>query len=281
MKVCDLDVEVIKHVKDYIKNESWIFDTNLPLVFVAFTDFDPCFQMVEDNQVFEQYWHGTIDGDYDNAWQIQLNSIFAEVLAVQVALREKDDFLIQHEIKLIDARNHCNDRLAHVPRMNNFDVNLLTYKPESQVFYDFVETLIAQKEIKSVSCPFHDFYLWRILVKQQVKRSIHTQLAPQDAFYLCSKEVDFDGATSPTNWGGYAHIPYMGMAPADCVFLPDWRKFFYEYAGANGSLANATRLDCKYLFSARDLGDLGCAERKKVGDWFFYQNKVDENNSDD
>lgn len=275
VKICDLDDEVIKRVKDNLKSNNWLFKTDQPLRQVAFTDFDACFWMLEDNHVYEVYWRESIDEfePSSHRWKVHLNSLFAEVLAAQQMLRATDDFLIQHEIKLIDARKHCNDQLALIPRLRDFDTNLLAHKPENQAFYRFLETLIAKPEIKSVSCPFNDFYLWRILVKEQVKRSIDTQLAPQETFYLCGKEVGFGDATSPTNWGGYAHTPYEGMACADCVFLPEWRKFFFEYAGNKGSLARATRLECNYLFSARDLGELGCADRTMVGNWFFYQNK--------
>ena len=240
--VCNLDVDVITHVKEYMNNESRIFNASLPLDIVAFIDFDKSFRMVEDNQVFEQHWRSTIDGNYGSEWQNQLDVIFLEVLAAKKALFEIDDFLIQHEIKLIEEHKHCNAKLAHVPRINDFNDNLLAFRFENQVFYSFLESLIVNQEVKSVSCPFKDFYLWRILVKEQVKRSIHMQLAPQEAFYISGEDAGFDEATTPNNWGGYAHIPYEGMTCADCVFLPNWRKFFYDYAGANGNLEKATRL---------------------------------------
>lgn len=273
VKVCDLDSEVTEHVKKKLRDESWLFNTRLPLKLVSFADFDACFIKAEDNDLYEENWRDLIDGHNSDAWNVQLNNIFSEVLTAQNALKATDDFMIQHEIKLIEAHQHCNDRLAYVPRINDFDANLLSYKPENQELYTFLEALIAKQEIKSVSCPFNDFYLWRILVKEQVRRSINLQLAPQQALYLSGEDIGFNDATSPANWGGNVHTPFESMACADCVFLPTWRKFFDEYAGDTGCLAKATRLDCEYLFSTRDLGELSCADRKIVGDWFFYQQK--------
>ena len=69
------------------------------------------------------------------------------------------------------------------------------------------------------------------------------------------------------------HIPYEGMCSADLVFLPSWRVFHIEYAGSEGSLAKASRLDCKYMIVPRknDFGELGCATRQIIEGWIFYQ----------
>lgn len=133
--------------------------------------------------------------------------------------------------------------------------------------------LIQRDDIRSVSCPFNDYELWRGLVAEQVRRSKSSGLPPQEAFTLCGA----DGGMSDMpfdEWGGRVHLPYEGMCGGDLVLLPLWRKFFAEDAEESGRLSTALRLCCYHLLTPRDFGELSFATRTQVGDWVLYQSKV-------
>jgi len=133
--------------------------------------------------------------------------------------------------------------------------------------------LIQRDDVRSVSCPFNDYELWRSLVAEQVRRSKLSGLPPQEAFTLCGA----DGGMSDfpfDEWGGRVHLPYEGMCGGDLVLLPLWRKFFMESAEESGRLSSALRLCCYHLLMPRDFGELSFATRTLVGDWVLYQSKV-------
>ena len=82
------------------------------------------------------------------------------------------------------------------------------------------------------------------------------------------------------DWGGEVRIPYESMFDGDVVFLPGWRVFHIENAKTDGSLAKALHMkNCRYLFvhKTRELGELACATREKVGDWVLYRQKPKTN----
>lgn len=138
---------------------------------------------------------------------------------------------------------------------------------------DKVLELMQRDDIRSVSCPFNDYELWRGLVAEQVRRSKLSGLPPQDTFTLCGA----DGGMSDMpfdEWGGRVHLPYEGMCGGDLVLLPLWRKFFAEDAEENGRLSTAVRLCCYHLLTPRDFGELSFATRTPVGDWVLYQSKM-------
>lgn len=133
--------------------------------------------------------------------------------------------------------------------------------------------LIQKDDVRSVSCPFNDYELWRGLVTEQVRRSKMSGLPPQDAFTLCGPDGGM-GRIPFEEWGGRVHIPYEGMCGGDLVLLPFWRKFFAEGAEKSGRLSTAVHLCCYHLLTPRDFGELSFATRTPVGNWVLYQSKV-------
>lgn len=133
--------------------------------------------------------------------------------------------------------------------------------------------LAQRDDVRSVSCPFEDFSLWRSLVAIQVQRAKLMGLPPQQALRLSGPDSGLPGI-EPEDWGGDIHIPYEGAAPGDLFILPDWWNFFAENAQANGSLTSACgSRPCHLVLTAVDYGELSCAHRKVIGDWVLYEAK--------
>lgn len=141
--------------------------------------------------------------------------------------------------------------------------------------------LIKRDNVQSVSCPFSNSKIWRLLVKEQARRAELTGLPKQEAFNLAGPDGGF--GFDPREWGGEVHVPYMGACIRDLFVVPEWRNLFPEEGAAQGN--DATLLDylgawvyppygdhCHYLLVQRDLGELSCAYRHVVGDgWILYE----------
>ena len=100
----------------------------------------------------------------------------------------------------------------------------------------FVE-LLTRPDVQSVSIPFHDKQVWRMLVAEQVDRARRTGLHLQHAFGLSGPDsgLPFDTAL----WGGYVHIPYEGISEGDLLVEPPWRGFNLNAAKGDGDLTAA------------------------------------------
>lgn len=141
-----------------------------------------------------------------------------------------------------------------------------------------IDRLIRLDTVRSVSCPFRDPAVWRLLVDEQGRRAEATGLHPQLAFGLSGPEVGLQHVPI-ADWGGSVHTPYEGAAPADLFITPSWRMTFAEYGGADGSLSAVVHglesptigYYCHHLLTQTDLGELGCATREDLGDgWIAY-----------
>lgn len=145
-----------------------------------------------------------------------------------------------------------------------------------QNFYTLIAKLAAQEDVRSISCPFGGFNVWKILIEEQVKRATALGLSPQDALRLNGPDSGLRDDVVPSNWGGEVHIPLEGMCDGDIVFLPNWRVFHSEDVGTGASLPRLIGMkQCKYLFvpTDRDLGELSCATREVFDGWFLYTTK--------
>lgn len=151
--------------------------------------------------------------------------------------------------------------------------------PESVV--TLIGELIKRDNVQSVSCPFNNSKVWRLLVDEQVCRAKLTGLPNQKAFALSGPDGGL--ACIPSEWGGDVHIPYEGACMGDLFVLPEWRNLFIDKANKKGERAalgdyiaywnDPERGDsCHYLLMPRDIGELSCAHRQIVGDgWFLYE----------
>lgn len=275
----DLDDEVIQSIKESVAYRNpYSFNKNAPLIGLSFVEFDQCFIWQGDDTGLEDAsWRRHIE---QQSWRDKLLDLFSLIVKLQQRLRAVDDFLLQNEIKLIDDKKHRQDFFATVQRKCTLDSINLSVNAESLDLYKVLVDMIAQDDVHSVSCPFGGLNIWRILVEEQIKRSQRLGLPPEEAFPLygpnCLNHL-------PEDWGGYVHFPYEGMYDGDVVFLPKWRVFHAETAGADGSLAASLRMKlCRYLFVPKErvLGELGCATREEIGDWVLYLQKPEMSPTD-
>jgi hypothetical protein len=150
--------------------------------------------------------------------------------------------------------------------------------------------LAAHADIRSVSCPFDDFELWRGLLHEQVRRARITEMPPQEAFCLSGPDRGVPGLSEmpmigedeaapaypdprtdgyqPDMWGGEIHIPFEGACGGDLFILPDWRRVS-ALEGRKLTLGAAGN-PCNYLLTNRDLGEAGHATRVRMaGNWLY------------
>jgi hypothetical protein len=269
----DLDDEVIQSAKESVAYRNpYSFDNNAPLKGLSFVEFDQCFiWQGDDTDLEDACWRRHIG---QQSWRDKLFDLFALVVKLQQRLRTVDDFLLKNEIKLIDNKKHQKDFFATVKRHCALESLDFSADAKSAELYKVLAEIIAQNDVHSVSCPFGGLNIWRILVEEQIKRAQKLGLPHQEAFSLYGPDSGLSNL--PEDWGGYVHIPCEGMCDGDVIFLPNWRVFHAEKAGAGGSLAATLRMKlCRYLFvpKKRVLGDLGCATREEIGDWVLYYDK--------
>lgn len=154
--------------------------------------------------------------------------------------------------------------------------------------YELILELAKRPDVRSVSCPFQDFSLWRELVAEQVRRSHAMGLAPQEAFRLNGPDSGIPLVSDESNrkdveWGGEIHIPYEGVCGGDVFIQPHWFGFRQEQARLALTLSQAVFGDfaldgyktCNYLLTRwKKLGEIACAKRIEVGDWLLYSTDV-------
>lgn len=134
--------------------------------------------------------------------------------------------------------------------------------PESLI--TLIGEFIKRDTVQSVSFPFNNAKVWRLLIDEQVRRAMQTGLALQQAFTLSGPDSGL--SINPSEWGGEVHIPYEGCCDGDLFIAPTWRNFIRETD--SGTLSSSYH----YLLLQRDLGELNCATRRIIGDgWVLYE----------
>lgn len=134
--------------------------------------------------------------------------------------------------------------------------------PDSVI--QLIGELIKRDNVQSVSCPYNNSKVWRLLVAEQTRRAQQTGKSQQEAFTLAGPDGGF--GFDPREWGGEVHVPYEGACTADLFIAPKWRRFIPETNSATLSKSY------HYLLVQRDLGELHCANRRVIGDgWYLYE----------
>jgi hypothetical protein len=145
--------------------------------------------------------------------------------------------------------------------------------PLSSVFLEFIAGFTGRPDVQSVSCPFTDEKIWRLLVAEQIQRANRSGLHLQHAFTLGGPDggLPFD----PADWGGYVHTPYEGAIEAD-LFIKS-RARGYVLAAGMGDGASLTDVNCSkpchHLLIHGDRRELDCASRTLVDGWTLYSSK--------
>lgn len=137
---------------------------------------------------------------------------------------------------------------------------------------DLFAELLARTDVQSVSFPFQDERVWRILVAEQLDRASRTGLHRQHAFGLAGPDsgLPFDTAL----WGGYVHIPYEGMCEGDLFVKPPWRGYDLKAAMGDGDLTAAMLgKRCHHVLLKGEHKEVDSATRVVVDGWTLYTSK--------
>lgn len=238
---------------------------------LPFVEFDGCFKWDnEDTPPPDAAWRSHREGKY---WRSKTRELLALVQSLQERLRGRDDSLLQHELFLIDASQHRRDFLAD-PLGNGWPRPVSgRAAPVPAAALSAILDLIQRDDVRSVSCPFDDFTLWRALIEKQLRRAEATGLPLQSAFGLCGPDSGLPGIPVE-DWGGEVHIPYEGACGADLFILPSWHRFFADKVRDGGKLRWAVGKPCHHVLLQGDHGELACATRTTFGDWTLYTSTV-------
>lgn len=264
VRVLELDPATMTSLLGRIPDYRREADDGLP-----FLEFDGCFQWdFDDAPPHAQVWLG-----YRQAvsWHDRMTGLLDIVRAVQPCLRQHDDYLLQHELRLMEAGRHRRDlwpdwRIEPHPLPIPHDLD----KPAPAAIRGLILELVKREDIRSVSCPFPDYELWRGLVAEQVKRAQATGLPLQQAFCLCGPDSG-PGEATVEDWGGEVHIPYEGACGGDLFIIPGWFNFASEKIKEGGKLRWATwGRGCNHVLVRGDHGEVACATRTPIGEWTLY-----------
>jgi hypothetical protein len=230
-------------------------------IFLANVGTERCDWSTEDVEFFKSW----LSGETEQQW---LRKSYDELLD---ALKTTKTSLPDNLKGILDADD------------DNFpSVNL--DKPEQELpdsVIELIGELIKRDNVQSVSCPFNNSKVWRLLVDEQVHRAKLSGLSLQKAFTLSGTDGGF--SFDPADWGGDVHIPYEGACMGDLFVLPEWRNLFTEHAkylGESATLGSYVIHEahtqfmqpCHYLLMQRDIGEIYNANRKVVGDgWYLYE----------
>ena len=205
----DIDDDLVKYVQKMVTASC--FDEPLKEE-VPFYEFDCCFALRgDDTEDFERVWCYHRERSY---WKQKLDSLLLLVKDIQRRIREKSDYLLKHEINLIDHGKHRIDYLASIDRFISREVMVSPETNLNKPPFDLICELIKSEKVQSISCPFQDYALWRILVEEQVRRAEITGLPPQQALCLSGPDSGIP-YVEVTNWGGEVHIPCEGVVAGD------------------------------------------------------------------
>ena len=145
---------------------------------------------------------------HDSAlWRNYVNTLFEMVRTLQQCLRKQNDYLLQHELNLMQRGIHCSKYAAVVTRtlQTTQPIPQQTDLPES--LFSLIQDLIQRDTVQSVSCPFTDHHVWRLLVGEQVRRAERSGLPLQQAFELNGADGEEALAADIQQWVGKSIFP--------------------------------------------------------------------------
>lgn len=264
IRAVDVDVDVLKTLAEGLGDEVLRGQACLP-----FIEFDGCFRWdYDDTPPHEIAW---LEHRRSGYWTKQQAELFDLVRTAQSRLRQSDDDLTRHELKLIEDSRHRRDNW---PDWRG-DVHARPHGVGRPIEVpDALRTaileLIQNGDVRSVSCPFGDLQVWRALVAEQLRRSEATGLPLQRAFGLCGPDSGLPDI-EVGDWGGEVHIPYEGACGSDLFILPSWHRFFADKVRDGGKLRWAVGRPCNHVLLRGDHGELACARRRAIDeDWTLY-----------
>ena len=225
-------------------------------------------------------------------WPAEDETFFQNWLATETTQK----WLHERYDELVDLLNTTKAKVPeNLKGIFDFDDDYFppfnTGRPEQELpdsVIKIIGEIIRRDNVQSVSFPFNNTKVWRLLVNEQLNRAKNTGFPEQKAFTLTGPDSGL--SCDPTVWGGVVHIPYEGACMGDLFVVPDWRNLYPDWKnefpksgdgkGDQATLGDYAHymadpnsgLSCHYLLTQRDIGDLKCANRIEVGDgWILYE----------
>ncbi len=255
---------------------------------LGFVEFDKCYPLLGDDTTPDaDLWRKYVNTE---AWRQYPTELMTWVRRAQDALKQCNDYLVQHEIALMRRGQHHLDFSPKVPRFCDREPSeeTVAQMPASEqlptALFDLIVNLAQKPDVSSVSCPFQDYWLWRELVAEQIRRCEEMGVEPQKALSLNGPDSGIPTVSSywhrtDLEWGGEIHIPYEGTCGGDLFIHPKWFGFAPDNARTAPTLSQAVFGNaglagiktCKYLLTPlKKLGEIASATRAEVGDWVLY-----------
>lgn len=218
-------------------------------------------------------------------WRQHSSSLLPVVKTAQANLSSRSDYLVQREIALMRQHAHRQDFSLTVTRYCELESEHASTEPVPPEVFDCIVRLAQREDVKSVSCPFDDFELWRTLIAEQVRRAEAQGQESNEVLRLSGPDsgisfVRVSNYRPDRDWGGEVHIPYEGATGGDLFVQPKWFGFSADAARKARTLSYAVFGNyavhgfktCKHLLTrSQTLGEIPCATRTAVGDWFWYE----------
>lgn len=134
---------------------------------------------------------------------------------------------------------------------------------------DLMGDLIKRSDVQTVSFPYEDERVWRLLVAEQILRAGRLGLHLQHSFGLSGPDSGLPFNTAA--WGGYVHIPYEGMCGSDLIVKPSWRACDLKRAMGEGDLTAAMfGKTCHHLLLPGLHQEVDSATRTVVDGWTLF-----------
>lgn len=221
------------------------------------------------------FWHYDIEDD-DKAWlyaregdglKAFVESCYARVQQVQLALRSSNDLLVQNAIKLLDTGKHHYDYAPTIPfyRSRN-DVEMYGLHRHSEKYYRKLMEVLALPEIKSVAYrDGNDFQTIRLCCNEQIRR-VYAYGQSVDDFKICAVgniKVDVE------SWGAKVSFYDEGLAGGD-LFIQQEKDYgtpLKELIEDNRRVSSACMLCIK------DEGEIAGYQREIGEGWVLYFSK--------
>jgi hypothetical protein len=271
VNLVEVDEDIVKKLESAMNRIDYsIRERQSELTELPYTVFDNHFMWEGDDSTNDvAAWRQHID---QSEWKENLSAIYGLVMDLQTKLRATNDFLLQHEIGLLDSKQHFLDFMSRVERFQHLDSIKVDWSANAS-FFDYIRNLIAKPEVTSVACGYNSYPIWRILCEEQIRRAKSSGDVPGAVFRLYAADDCCYGDVG-RNWGAEIHTSYEGMVIGDVTILPQWRRFDVSKAGEGGSLSAALRTSdsCQFLLipSSRDFGEIACANRTELDGWIVY-----------
>ena len=169
VRFAEVDREVINYISIRIKNRSeYRFKIPELSVGLPLLDFDSCFDWDGDDTLpFVRAW---MLHRRESSWKERAISLLQVVTELQDEIRQSNDFLIKHELGLLDSQRHVCDYEADVKRLCLLTTSEDLSGTLSETLAGKIQELIQRLDVESVSCFYGGYQLWRLLVTEQVRR---------------------------------------------------------------------------------------------------------------